>query len=46
MSYLGVEVSVVNVLVVQVDHASANITGQVHLLSPAQGNVFPAQKLL
>lgn len=45
-SYLRVEVSVVNVLVVQVDHSSAYITGQVHLLSPAQGNVFPGQKLL
>ncbi len=45
-SYLRVEVSVVNVLVVQVDHSSAYITGQVHLLSPAQGNIFPGQKLL
>lgn len=36
----------VNVLVVQVDHSSANITGKVDLLFPAQGNIFPSQELL
>lgn len=45
-AYLGVKVSVVNVLVVQVDHSSAYITGQVNLLFPAQGNIFLSQKLL
>lgn len=43
--HLRIEVSVINVFVMQVDHSSAYITGQVHLLSPAQGNIFPGQKL-
>ncbi|TNN34787.1 hypothetical protein EYF80_055043 [Liparis tanakae] len=45
-SYLGVQVPVVNVLVVQIDHSSADVTGQVHLLPPAQGRILPDEELL
>ena len=46
LAHLGVEVSVVDVFVVEIGHPSGNVTGQVHLLSPAQGDVILAKKLL
>lgn len=43
---LRVEVSVIDVLVVQIGHPSANITGQIDFLSPAEIDVNPGQQLL
>lgn len=43
---LGVEISVVNVFVVEVGHPPRNVTSQIHLLSPAQGDVILGQQLL
>lgn len=42
---LGVEVPVVNVLGVQVDHPTGDVRSQIHFLLPAQTDVFAGQKL-
>lgn len=44
--YLRVQISVVDVLVVEVNHPSGDISGQVYFLSPAQRHIFPGQQLL
>ena len=36
----------VDVLIVQVDHASGDVGRQVHLLSPAERHILPGQQLL
>ncbi len=44
--HLRVEISVVYVLVVEIDHSSADITAQFDLLSPAEVDFMPGQQLL
>lgn len=43
---LRVEISVVDVLVVEIGHPSTDITGQIDFLSPAEIDVSPGQQLL
>lgn len=44
-AHLGVEVAVVDVLGVEVDHPAGDVRGQAHFLLPAEGGVFAGQQL-
>lgn len=44
-AYLGVEIPVVDVLRVQVDHPPCDVGSQVHLFLPAEGDILAGQEL-